>query len=117
MIPVHPRRPAFAAAAFAIVLVSVAAPARAQGDPPGKATPQSVSPAPQATYAAPQTYGGGTYASPQANRPCTCYFPQGYCPFPRGNCVAVRPSPQQHFGSPQLDLSQPAYLAPSMQSH
>ncbi|MHB1561351.1 MAG: hypothetical protein ACYC61_28220 [Isosphaeraceae bacterium] len=116
-----------AAACLALGLLSV--PARAQGIAPGKATPQATTPAPQASHAVPQaaypapqashgtpqSFASGQYASSQALSPCACYYPQGFCPFPsgncatfpRGNCIAVRPSPQSwptgsaQTGSPQ----------------
>ncbi len=124
-----------AAACLALGLLAVlSAPARAQGITPGKATPQAVTPAPQSAYAAPQarygtpqSFASGQYASPQASSPCACYYPQGFCPFPsgncwtfpqgncgtfpQGNCIAVRPSSQWWpTGSSQLGFSQETNL-------
>lgn len=120
MIPARNRRISISAVGLSLGLLSaIASPARAQGVPPSKATPQATYAAPQTAVATPQYAAGGTYASPQvANRPCACYFPQGFCAFPRGNCVAVRPSsqwpsPQWPSGTSQFEPTQPEVLSPS----
>lgn len=126
-------------AAACLVLGLLSAPARAQGLASGKAALRAITPAPQVRHAAPQaaypaqqtghgtpqSFASGQYASPQALSPCACYYPQGFCPFPsgncatfpRGNCIAVRPSSQSwptgsaQTGSPQaIDV----YLAPAV---
>ncbi len=99
MITARPHRPSAQAAVITTFLFLLATSAWAQDSVlTGQAAP---------TY---------PYATPQTSRPCTCYFPQGYCPFPRGNCVAVRPTPQSPFGSSQFDTTPPTYLAPASQA-
>jgi hypothetical protein len=101
-----------AAVCLTLGLLLITAPsAHAQGGTPTKA-------APQATYSAPQSFPSGQYASPQAYRPCACYFPQRYCAFPtgtcafpRGNCIEVRPSGQWPVGTPQFGSGQAAAQA------
>lgn len=76
-----------------------------------KTVSQAVVAVPQAVVAAPQVYPSGQFATPQTAAPCACYFPQGYCPFPSGNCVQtapVYPSIQWPVGSSQFVSPQSA---------
>jgi hypothetical protein len=102
MLPLAPSAPLATTAAPIQLYPAPAAPVKTLVP----AAPMMIHPAPQAqtTFAAPQAFATGQFASSQSGcAPCACYYPRGFCPFPQGNCAF----PQGNCSAPCGNCSGP----------